>query len=249
MRTPRRPRARVPPRRERGHGGCHRGVDLRDGIDGGEDAAAHRGASPGGQAPDGVEQHVPVGGRRLDELREPRERDDADERAGVLPLDERRCRLLCRRQPAGRDVGGAHAARHVHDHQDRGLAGGHADDRGGSRECHHDRGDGRREQRERQVATHPRGAGSRRRHQRQAREPDRGPAAAPLDHEVQRDERRHQQQQQHQERCPQQGHGRRPSHASAATPPRVRSARPSAATSDVTSVVSVSTTRRVSSES
>ncbi len=72
----------------------------------------------GGEAVHGVEQHLLVARGYLDELREAREGDDADTGGGRLLLDEVRGRRLGGQQPAGLDVGRAHAARHVHGQQD-----------------------------------------------------------------------------------------------------------------------------------
>ena len=94
-----------------------------------EDAAADRRPPPGRQAGDGVEQDLLVVGRRLDDLGEAGERDDADLGGRALALDEPTTRRPRPPQPAGRDVGGAHAPRDVDREDDRGLAGGHADDR------------------------------------------------------------------------------------------------------------------------
>ena len=65
-------------------------VDLGDRVDRLEDRAADRRPAPGRQALDDVEQDLLVGGRRLDDLGEAGEGDDADLGGRPLALDERR---------------------------------------------------------------------------------------------------------------------------------------------------------------
>ena len=179
------------------HARGDRRVDLGDRVDRLEDRAADRRAPTGRQRRDDVEQHLLVVGRRLDDLREAGERDDADLHAAVLVLDERRGGLLGGDEPVRRDVGRAHAARHVHREDD-------------GRPTARDRDDGRRpgdreDQARRARAGTARTAGAggsatsagRRADERQAREPDAGPSASqrpdPNDDEHRQGDEEHQQ--------------------------------------------------------
>ena len=104
--------------------------------------------------------------------------------------------------------------------------------------------EGEDEQGERQMAPDARRPGQRVADERQARVAQAGAAAA-QDPDTDRDERR-QQAEEHEERGRQQAHGRRPSHRSEAMPPTRRTRTPAPAKSEVTSIASGRTTRRVS---
>ena len=131
-------------------------VDLGDRVDRLEDRAADRRPAAGRQALDDVEQHLLVGRRRLDDLGEPGERDDADLGRRVLPVDERGGgRRLGGEQAVRRDVGRAHAARHVH-RQDHGRPAGGTRRSTGRAMRHDEAAEPEQEQRERQVAPDPR---------------------------------------------------------------------------------------------
>ena len=223
-------------------------VDLGDGIERGEDRAADGRPATGGQARDDVEQDLLVVRRRLDDLGEPGERDDPDLGARTLALDERRRRGLRGEQSVGRDVGRAHAPRHVHREDDGRLAGRQADDV--HRPGHGDRegADREHEQRERQVAPDPRGAGRRLADQRKTGIPQPG-TSAPQVPDPDGDQDRHQAEQQEERRRQQVRHGSRPSQARDATPPTSRTSRPTPAKSEVTSIGSGLVTSLVSMRS
>ena len=202
-----------------------------------------------GSGSSGVEQDLPVGGRRLDELREPRERDEPDEGA----------RLGCRSMNAA-------------------AASSAATSRLGAMSVEHMLRDtsmtirmvvwlvgtlttaaGRAIATTMAAADAANSANGRWRRTRDVP----GRAAAMSDRLEKRTAARPRRRwttmysatsagtstSSTEQGCPEQGHGSRPDHVSAATPPRVRNTSPSAATSEVTSVVSASTTRRVSSVS
>ena len=147
------------PRSVVGHGAGHAGIDEVDGVDGLEDAVADAGPATGHQAGERVEEELPVVRRRLDDLGEAAEGDDADMRVRGLALDEGGGRILGRQQAVGRDVARAHAPGDVDGQDDRGLVRRHRHGHGRSGDRDEEEGHGQREAGERQVPAQPRAPG------------------------------------------------------------------------------------------
>ena len=162
--------------------------------------------------------------------------------------DERRGGLLGGHEAVRRDVGRAHAPRHVHREHDGRPAVRHRNDR--RRPCHRDdqAAEPDQEQRERQVATDPRRARDRHADERQAREAEAGPT--PSQRPDPDDDERREGDEEHEQGRPQERHGAPVDivmacvRTSAATPGRRRrsSANPAAANNGVSSNGSVRTT-------
>jgi hypothetical protein len=147
------------------------------------------------EAVDRRDEVVLAARRRLDDRRRARERDDADANVAGLVLHERLGRRLRRGEARRLDVGRSHAEGHVHRHDDRALLGrkGHHGRRAG--DGHDQRDQREQEQQGRQVPAQPLAAAQRGVDEVEAGVADGALLAAALQQHVQRNERRHGQQQ------------------------------------------------------
>ena len=144
----------------------------------------------GRQALDRREHRGLVVRRRLDRQPGVAERDDADDDAGGLALDEGLGGRLGRVHPGRLEVVGRHAARDVEGEDDRALRAGQADR--GLRPGQGDHQDGQSgdEQDGRDPGTQAKGPADRRLAEAQAGA-NHGPASSPLEGAVQQDPERH----------------------------------------------------------